>query len=136
MKKIISILGSTGSIGQSTFQIIDKQKNHFDINILSANKNFNLICKQIIKYKPNYFIINDEKIYKKTLNKFKKKKYIKILNNYRTLKQRKISDITISAIPGISGLEPTILLTKKSENFNCKQRVNYLRMESHKSHSY
>ena len=115
MKKIISILGSTGSIGQSTFQIIDKQKNHFDINILSANKNFNLICKQIIKYKPNYFIINDEKIYKKTLNKFKKKKYIKILNNYRTLKQKKISDITISAIPGISGLEPTILLTKKSK---------------------
>ena len=73
MKKIISILGSTGSIGQSTFKIIDKQKNNFDINILSANKNFNLICKQIIKYKPNYFIINDEKIYKKTLNKFKKK---------------------------------------------------------------
>ena len=117
MKKIISILGSTGSIGQNTFQIIDKQKNHFDINILSANKNFNLICKQIIKYKPNYFIINDKKIFKKTINKYKKKRYIKILNNYRTIKQRKISDITISAIPGISGLEPTILLTKKARKF-------------------
>ena len=59
MKKIISILGSTGSIGLSTLKIIDRKKNYFKINLLSANKNFRLICKQIKKYKPNFFIIND-----------------------------------------------------------------------------
>lgn len=114
MKKTISILGSTGSIGLNTFKIIEKQKKNFNINALSANKNFNLICKQIKKYKPNFFIINDHNIFKKVQRKFKKKK-IKIYNNYESIKSKKISDITISAIPGIAGLKPTILFTKKSK---------------------
>ena len=52
MKKIISILGSTGSIGLSTLSIIDKEKKILRVNFLSANKNYRIICKQIIKYKP------------------------------------------------------------------------------------
>ena len=44
MKKTISILGSTGSIGLNTLSIIDKKKNNFKVELLSANKNFNLIC--------------------------------------------------------------------------------------------
>ena len=50
MKKLISILGSTGSVGLTTLSIIDKTKNEFYPYIFSANKNFNLICKQIKKY--------------------------------------------------------------------------------------
>ena len=49
MIKSISILGSTGSIGLNVFKIIDKKKGDFKVNILSANKNFKLICKQINK---------------------------------------------------------------------------------------
>ena len=113
MKKLISILGSTGSIGSNIFKIIDKKRNNFKIYLLAANKNFNMICNQIKKYNPNIFFINDKKIYKKVHDKFKKKK-IKVLNNYNLLNLQKISDITISAIPGIAGLEPTILFTKKS----------------------
>ena len=52
MYRKISILGSTGSIGMNTFDIIDKKKNFFRVKLLSANKNFKLICKQIKKYKP------------------------------------------------------------------------------------
>ena len=59
MKKIISILGSTGSIGLSTLRIVDKKSNYFTVNILLANKNYNIICKQIKKYKPKVFIINN-----------------------------------------------------------------------------
>ena len=65
MKKTISILGSTGSIGLNSLKIIDKKKNNFKINLLSANKNFKLIGKQIKKYRPSIFIINDQEIYKK-----------------------------------------------------------------------
>ena len=39
MKKIISILGSTGSIGLSALKIVDKKKSIFEINLLSANIN-------------------------------------------------------------------------------------------------
>ena len=63
MKKTISIIGSTGSIGLSALKIIEKKKNFFTINILSANKNFKLILNQIKKYKPKYFIINNHSVY-------------------------------------------------------------------------
>ena len=55
MKQTISILGSTGSVGLSTLKIIDKKKNLFKIEILSANQNFKLATKQIKKYKPRIF---------------------------------------------------------------------------------
>ena len=69
MKKIISILGSTGSIGNSTLNIIDTKKTLFKIYLLSANKNLKAICNQIRKYKPIYFVIVD----KDTFIKVKKK---------------------------------------------------------------
>ena len=53
MKKTISILGSTGSVGQTSLEILSKKKNFFDINLLYANKNLKLICHQIKKYKPD-----------------------------------------------------------------------------------
>ena len=107
MKKKISILGSTGSIGLSTLKIIDKKKGFFKPFIFSANKNYNLIKKQILKYKPNYFIINDENTYIKISKYFKKNK-IKILKSFDELKIKKVKNISISAIPGIAGLNPTL----------------------------
>ena len=74
MRKSISILGSTGSIGLSTLKIIDKKKSNFNINILAANKNFSLIVQQIKKYKPKIFIVSNKIIYNKIKKRFKKKK--------------------------------------------------------------
>ena len=119
MKTLISILGSTGSVGESVFKIIDKKKNKFKVNVLSANKNFFTIDNQIKKYKPNYFIISDQMIFEKIRKKYKKKK-IKILNKLKNINNFNKSDITISAIPGIAGLEPTIIMLKFSKNSNCK----------------
>ena len=73
MSKSISILGSTGSIGLSVLQIVDKKKSFFKIDLLSANKNFNLICKQINKYNPKFFVIANKLIF----NKIKKNLKIK-----------------------------------------------------------
>ena len=115
MKKTISILGSTGSIGISVFKIIDAKKSFFKINLLSANKNFKSICKQIEKYKPNIFIISNPIIFKKVKNKFKNKK-VKIFQNFETIKSIKKNDITIAAISGIAGLNPTLRMIKHSKN--------------------
>ena len=113
MKKKISILGSTGSIGSSTLKIVEKQKKNFSVNLLVANKNFNMISKQIKKYKPKYFIIINKNTFNKIKNKFKKNKTV-ILNSFS--KDRNfISDITVTAIPGISGLEPTLKAVKFSK---------------------
>jgi 1-deoxy-D-xylulose-5-phosphate reductoisomerase len=113
MKKKISILGSTGSIGLSVIKIIDKKKNFFKPYIFSANKNIKLINKQIKKYNPNFYIVTDNKIYEKIKEK-NKKKNTKILNNFNLIKKKQ-SDITISAIPGISGLEPTLNMISNSK---------------------
>ena len=114
IKKSITILGSTGSIGMSTLSIIDKKKNFFKLNLLSANRNYKLICNQIKKYKPNYFIISDEYIFKKVKKRFKINK-TKILNSFDTKYIKKKTDIMISAIPGIAGLYPTINMMKLSK---------------------
>ena len=114
MKKLLSILGSTGSIGLTTLKIINKKKNSFKPYIFSANKNYKEICKQIKFYKPRYFLISDKIIYKKIKEKFKKNKTI-IINRIEEIKIKKKSDVTISAIPGIIGLKPTIYLIKLSK---------------------
>ena len=115
MKKFISILGSTGSIGLNVLNIINKKKNKFKINILAADKNYKLICSQIKEYKPQIFIVNDPKICQKVKNRFKKYK-TEIINKINS--KQKIfnkSDISVAAIPGIAGLYPTIEIVKKSK---------------------
>ena len=114
MKKNISILGSTGSIGLTTLDIIDKKKEVFNVSLLYANQNIDLISKQIRKYKPNFFVIKNKNAYKKIKSKFKKNK-TKILHSLESLKIKKKLDISISAIPGINGLKPTIKVIKNSK---------------------
>ena len=114
MNKSISILGSTGSVGLSALSIIDKKRKFFKVNILSANKNYNLICKQIQKYRPNIFIIHDQNTLRKVKQRFKNIK-VELMNDFSLINPKKKTDISISAIPGIAGLVPTILFTKLSK---------------------
>ena len=109
MKKKIAILGSTGSIGKTTFNIIKKNKEKFDVVMLSTNKNINEIFKQakILKVK-NVFICS-KKHYLKAKN-LKKIKGVTIHNNLKKLNQiiKNKIDYTMCAISGIEGLQPTI----------------------------
>ena len=114
MKTLISILGSTGSVGKNTLEIVSKKKNHLKPFIFSANKNFKLICKQIIEFKPKFFVVNDKKIFLRVSKKFINSK-VKILNNYNDIKLISGKCITVSAIPGIAGLDPILKLIKYSD---------------------
>ncbi len=80
MKKIVSILGSTGSIGLNSLKILNTKKNLYSFNLFAADKNYKLICDQIKEFKPKVFLINNEKIFNKVKEKFKKKK-LKLLTN-------------------------------------------------------
>ena len=113
MTKLFSILGSTGSIGITTLKILRKKK-IFKINLLSADKNFNLICNQIKEFKPQIFVINNFNVFLKVKKKLKKCKTKIIYSKDFSYKSLKLSDVTLSAIPGIEGLEPTIEMVKKS----------------------
>ena len=67
-KETIAILGSTGSIGQSTLEIVKKSKK-LKVILLAANKNYLKIIFQIKIFKPNIVIINDKNIYSKVKKK-------------------------------------------------------------------
>jgi len=58
-KKTIAILGSTGSIGTTSLNILKSHKKKFKINLLCCNKNKIQIHKQIKTYLPKFVIIND-----------------------------------------------------------------------------
>ena len=112
--KTIALLGSTGSIGLSTLEIVKKTKK-FKVILIAANKNYAKILLQIKVFNPKIVIVNDSKVYLK-LKKIKKNKKIIILNNTVNLNQylKKI-DITVSAIPGLAGLKPTLTFVKLSK---------------------
>jgi 1-deoxy-D-xylulose-5-phosphate reductoisomerase len=113
-KKTIAILGSTGSIGQSVLEIVKKSK-EFKVELLIANKNYSKIINQIKVFKPSVVIVNNENTFLKIKKKYQNKSTI-ILKNINHIKKyiSKI-DVTVSAIPGIAGLEPTVFFTKISK---------------------
>mgnify|MGYP006089539383 CR=1 FL=1 len=113
--KTVAILGSTGSIGRSTLEIIKKTKK-LKVVLIIANSNDSKILSQIKFFKPKVVVINDQLTFIKVKKKNKFKQII-ILNSLKNIeKYIKTIDITVSAIPGIAGLEPTlsfISLSKK-----------------------
>jgi 1-deoxy-D-xylulose-5-phosphate reductoisomerase len=113
MKKKICILGSTGSIGKTTLEIISKNKKDFDVVLLSGNNNFKLLIKQAEKFKPKYIYSNNFYL-KEKLRIFCKDNNINLIDDLILLKRIKF-DITVAAISGIAGLIPTINIIKFSK---------------------
>ena len=113
MKKI-AILGSTGSIGKQTIDIVRKDKKNFKILLLTANKNHNLLSKQIKEFKVKNVIITNKKSYQLLKKKFKK---INISNDFSKIDKMINSklDYTMSSISGFDGLKPTIKIIKKTK---------------------
>jgi len=109
IKKVV-ILGSTGSIGKTLINILKKDKKKYNILLLTANKNINVLLKQIKIFKVKNIIVSDLDKFNKIRIILKNKK-INIYNNFnsinRILKNKKI-DYTMSSISGIEGLGPTI----------------------------
>ena len=113
MKQKICILGSTGSIGKSTLEIISKNRNDFEVILLSGNSNFRLLISQAKKFKPKYIYSSNFYLTEK-IKYFCIKNKIIIINDLNLLKKTKF-DITIAAISGIAGLLPTLNIIKFSK---------------------
>ena len=115
MKKKIAILGSTGSIGKSLLKIISRDKDNFDVVLLSANQNYKELLKQAKKFDVKKLIIKDKKFNDFLKSKMKKK--IKIYNTFENFEEifpNKI-DYVMSSIVGLDGLVPTINIIKHTK---------------------
>ena len=116
MKKKIAILGSTGSIGKITLNIIKQNKNYFEIKLLSTNKNIRILTRQAKLFNVKNLIVTSKKHYE-ILKKRNRNKNLKIYNDFLSFNKifnSKI-DYVMSSITGIAGLEPTIKIIKHTK---------------------
>ncbi len=116
MKKKIAILGSTGSIGKNLVNIIAKEKNKFQIHLLSAHKDHKTLFAQVKQFNVKNVIITDPTSYLILKRKIQKLN-VNIFNNYKELEsifKNKI-DYVMSSITGVDGLYPTINIIKHTK---------------------
>ncbi len=114
MKKKIAILGSTGSIGKSTLDIIRKDKKNFDVILLTANNNYKKLIQQAKQFKAKNVLIKNHKFYLKVKNSLKKTKVYSGDISIKKIFSKKL-DYTMSAVVGLAGLRPTIDVIKISK---------------------
>ncbi len=118
MKKKIIILGSTGSIGKNTINIIRKDKRNFDIKLLSTNKNVSEVIKQAKEFNVKNIIIKDYVKFIYAKKKYKKTK-INFFNSFSIIDKMFIKKelfYSMISIVGIDGLKPSIQLIKYTKN--------------------
>jgi len=113
MKIEIAILGSTGSIGKSLLDIIEKDQKKFDIKLLTANKDYRTLLNQAKKFNVKNLIITDQKSFKKIKEKNKNVQFniYNSFENFNKIFKKKIHYV-MSSIVGIEGLVPTINIIK------------------------
>ena len=117
MKKIkIAILGSTGSIGASTLEVLSKNISDFSIELLTANNNYKKLIKQAKIFKPKNVLIKNKIFYEKVKNSLRNYN-IKVYSDGVSLTNiiSKKLDYSMCAIVGIAGLQPTIEAVKISK---------------------
>ena len=110
MKKRVSILGSTGSIGVNTLKILMRLEDEFEVTCLTANTNCNLLIDQAKRFNPESVCIVDERSFKKVKNALSSTD-IEIFSGRSGLldvSQRDNVDIVVNALVGAAGMEPTI----------------------------
>ena len=110
MKKRISILGSTGSIGINALKIADSHADIIKIENLTANSNFDLLIEQTRKYNPSSICIVQEEFYK-SLKAGVNSKQVEILVGRQGLIElckRKNVDVMLNGLVGAAGMEPTL----------------------------
>lgn len=110
MVRRITILGSTGSIGTQTLQVIEQLPGKFNVVGLSTNTNIDLLEKQVRKFKPAVIAVKNEEKARKIKNRLRDLQ-IKILTGEDGLSELSAwpeSELIVVAVVGFSGLRPTL----------------------------
>jgi 1-deoxy-D-xylulose-5-phosphate reductoisomerase len=109
MRKRIAILGSTGSIGTQTLEVIAQNPEHFEVEVLTANNNIDLLVEQAKQFQPNVVVITNSCHYDQ-LKEALKDESIKVYAGREALQQvvqMDTIDLVVTAMVGYSGLIPT-----------------------------
>lgn len=112
----ISILGSTGTIGQQTLDVISRHQDQYRVYALAANSNVDELLKQCIAYKPSFAVLLDEKAAAELSTQLKaQNSKTHVLSGMAGLEQVSSDadvDIVMAAIVGAAGLKPAMAAAK------------------------
>ena len=117
MKKRIALFGSTGSIGTQALEVIEEHPDLFEVEILTAHTNEELLIKQALRHQPNAVVIVDEKKYKKVKEALASTD-IKVFAGESALEETAdvdTYDMMLAAIVGFAGLKPTLKAVEKKK---------------------
>ncbi|HAQ19914.1 MAG TPA: 1-deoxy-D-xylulose-5-phosphate reductoisomerase [Prolixibacteraceae bacterium] len=109
MRKRIAILGSTGSIGTQTLEVISQNPEHFEVEALTANNNIGLLIEQAKQFRPNVVVISNSCHYDQLKDALKDEP-VKVYAGREALQQvvqMSTIDVVVTAMVGYSGLIPT-----------------------------
>jgi 1-deoxy-D-xylulose-5-phosphate reductoisomerase len=109
-KKRIAILGSTGSIGTQALEVIRENPGHFEVEVLVAYSNADLLIQQALECDPNAVVIADEKKYEQVKSALQPKN-IKVFAGSKAVEQvveMETIDLVLASIVGYAGLASTI----------------------------
>lgn len=109
-KKGIAILGSTGSIGTQALEVIESHPDFFDLQVITANGNADLLIQQAKKFQPNEVVIVDESKYQYVKDALWNED-IKVYAGIDALSQVVTGseiNVVLTALVGYAGLKPTI----------------------------
>ncbi len=118
MKKKISVLGSTGSIGKQTLEVVRNHRDKFEIIAISANKSIDILLSQIDEFKPKYVAVYDEESFLK-LKSILKDKNIEVfcgMEGLKIISSLDEIDVLVTAIVGMIGLLPTLEAIKNKKD--------------------
>jgi 1-deoxy-D-xylulose-5-phosphate reductoisomerase len=118
MRKRIAILGSTGSIGTQALEVIQQNPDKFEVEVITANNNVDILIAQAKKFQPNAVVIANPDKYK-IVSEALKNEPIKVYAGTDALNQvvqMETVDLVLTAMVGYSGLIPTYNAIKAGKN--------------------
>ena len=141
--KNLAILGSTGSVGKSTLDVVRRNNDKFQINLLTANKNFEILLKQVHEFQPKFIYLNNPDAQKSLVEAAKSLNFnTTFLTNEDELMDilsSQESEIIVAAMVGVAGLKPVhhavkngkqILLANKESYVVAGEMLNNLSIET------
>ena len=117
-KKRLAILGSTGSIGAQALEVVLEQKDYFEVEVLTAHRNADLLIEQAIAHQPNVVVIGEESLYDKVYTTLDSH-HIKVYAGAEALSQvvqMETVDLVLTALVGYAGLIPTLAAIDAGKN--------------------
>ena len=128
--KNLSILGSTGSVGKSTLEVVRRNAEKFQIDLLTANTNFSLMLDQIEEFGPKFVFLEDTEAQKSLLRELEKTKInTTLLTNEDQLMEvlaDKNSEIVVAAMVGVAGLKPVYHAVENGKNILLANKESYV----------